>query len=220
MSKSDDLVPFGRHRAERWTRIADYLSGAELTSGSAQSQPDPPSMNGKRVSRRALWLPVYALGLAGAALWISGAFDSAAPRAAGPDGREAPVAAAAASATPTTTSKGVVFGLCDQGGGTNCIVDGDSFYMGGKPIQLAGIDAPETHSARCDAEALLGWAATERLHTALNSGTVTTSPVEPGKDLNGRLLRTVRVDGREVGFSLTSAGLARRTERGQRSNWC
>lgn len=216
MSKRDDLVPFGRHRAGKWTRISDYVRGADAQLMIPAPKPDLPEER-KRVSRRGLWLPVSALAVAAAALWASGALDSGVPQ-----GDEAGGVAASASvmAAGATSSKGVVFGLCDQGGGTNCVIDGDSFYMAGKSIQVAGIDAPETHSARCDAEALLGWAAAERLHGALNSGTVTTSPVEPGEDANGRLLRTVRVDGRDVAGSLTAAGLARPAEPGSRANWC
>ena len=213
MSKRDDLVPFGRHKAERWTRITDYIDDREARLLIAAPRPDPPEAKSGRVSRRGLWLPVYALGIAAAALWASGALDSGAPAA-------EPASAATVEAAAGTSSKGVVFGLCDQGGGTNCVVDGDSFYMGGKAIQVAGIEAPETHSARCDAEALLGWAATERLHATLNSGTLTTAPVDPGQDANGRLLRTVRVDGRDVAGVLTAAGLARPGDGDKSAGWC
>ena len=216
MSKRDDLVPFERRSAHRWTRISDYLRGADAQALLTLKADGPDEK--KRISRRALWLPVYGLGFAAAALWMSGALDRtvAAPEPAA--AAEAQQASAAPAAT--SSSEGLVFGLCDQGGGTNCVVDGDSFYMDGKSIQVAGIDAPETHSAGCDAESLLGWAATERLHAALNSGTVTTSAVTPGVDGNGRLLRTVKIDGRNVAATLTAAGLARPAEPDKHADWC
>lgn len=217
MSNRDDLVPFGRHKAERWTRITDYAPGADAQLLIAAPRPDLPETKPKRVSRRGLWLPIYALGIAGAALWAGGAFEAGAPGAEA--AKAVPVEAAVAPAS-ATSSKGLVFGLCDEGGGSNCVVDGDSFHLAGKAIRVAGIDAPRTHSARCDAEALLGWAATERLHAALNSGTVTTAPVEPGQDSNGRLLRRVEVDGRDVGQALTAAGLARASDGKTGAGWC
>jgi endonuclease YncB( thermonuclease family) len=215
VSKRDEIVPFERPKAGRWTRVSDYVPEAESRLLLAPPRPDLPSRR-QRVRRRGLWLPVYVLGLAVAALWATGAFDRGQQ-----DARGANKAVAAASARPVgaSSSKGLVFGLCDQGGGTNCVVDGDSFYMGGKSIRVAGIEAPATHSARCDGEALLGWAAAERLHAALNSGTVTMLPVEPGHDSNGRLLRQVRVDGRDVGQALIAAGLAR-ASKGEPKSWC
>ena len=208
MSKRDEILPFGRHKPDRWTRPSDYVAEADLRLIVAP-QPDLPDKR-KRISRRGLWLPIAGLGIAAAALWTGGAFDRA--------GQAEPSTPAAATAS-ATSSDGLVFGLCDQGGGTNCVVDGDSFYMDGKGIRIAGIDAPSTHSAHCDAEALLGWAAAERLHAALNSGTVTLEPVAPGTDPNGRLLRTVKVDGREIGPVLVAAGLAKPSAETP-AEWC
>ena len=54
------------------------------------------------------------------------------------------------------------FGYCQWGGGTNCVVDGDTFWIGGEKVRIAGIDAPETHPSRCEDEARLGNAATEQ----------------------------------------------------------
>ena len=48
------------------------------------------------------------------------------------------------------------FSYCSIGGGTNCVVDGDTFWIGGEKVRIAGIDAPETHPPRCDDEARLG----------------------------------------------------------------
>lgn len=213
MSKPDDIAPSGRNREERWTRPSDYVADSDLNLLFGEPLPNLPER--KRLGRRGLWLPIYALGIAAAGLWLSGALD----RTPSPAAKPAPAASAAGAAPASTSSKGLLFGLCDQGGGTNCVVDGDSFYMAGKNIRIAGIDAPATHSAHCDAEALLGWAATERLHAALNSGTVTLAPVEPDRDANGRLLRSVKVDGREIGKVLVAAGLVKPSGDAPAS-WC
>ena len=111
------------------------------------------------------------------------------------------------------------FGYCHTGGGTNCVVDGDTFYLNGEKVRIAGIDAPETHPARCDYEARLGNEATQKLHELLNSGAVTVSSIERDRDIYGRLLRNVAVDGDDVGETMISAGVAREYGSGRRS-WC
>jgi micrococcal nuclease len=216
VSNKDGTIPFDQHRSRKWTRAGDYLPGSDaplMLTGPRADLPDPPP---RRISRRGLWLPLYALALVAAVLWFAGALDFSR------DGAAQPVAEAAATpATGERSRRGVVFGLCDQGGGTNCVVTGDTFFLGGKSVRVAGIHAPATHSARCDAEALLGWAAAERLHSALNGGTVRMNPVQPGRDPNGRLLRRVSVDGRDVGELLVAAGLARRAGNPPpEGSWC
>jgi hypothetical protein len=54
------------------------------------------------------------------------------------------------------------FGSCPTGGGVDCVVDGDTFWIGGEKVRIADTDAPETHPPRCDDEARLGNAATQR----------------------------------------------------------
>lgn len=112
------------------------------------------------------------------------------------------------------------FALCHSGGGTNCVVDGDTFWIGGVKIRIADIDTPETHPARCPREAELGEAATRRLHALLNSGPVSLAPVGRDADRYGRKLRRVAVDGRGVGDTLIAEGLARPYQGGRRAGWC
>jgi micrococcal nuclease len=128
--------------------------------------------------------------------------------------RESLQADASASA-PATAS----FSYCQWGGGSNCVVDGDTFWIGGEKVRIAGIDAPETHPSRCDYEARLGNAATERLHDLLNSGAVTMTSIDRDRDVYGRLLRNVAVNGEDVGEAMISAGVAREYGSGRRS-WC
>lgn len=111
------------------------------------------------------------------------------------------------------------FGYCHAGGGTNCVVDGDTFYLNGEKVRIAGIDAPETHPPHCDYEMRLGDEATQKLHDLLNSGAVTMSSSDRDRDIYGRLLRNVSVDGDDVGETLISAGLAREYGSGRRP-WC
>lgn len=112
------------------------------------------------------------------------------------------------------------FALCHSGGGANCVVDGDTFWMAGTKIRIADIDAPETHPARCAREAELGAAATRRLHALLNSGPVTLEAIGRDSDRYGRQLRVVSIDGRGVGDTLVAESLARRYAGGYREGWC
>jgi endonuclease YncB( thermonuclease family) len=137
-------------------------------------------------------------------------------------------AAEAEAAPPATGVRGsqaaapsvrATFGLCKWGGGTNCVVDGDTFYIGGAKVRIAGIDAPETHDYRCAFELALGDRATEKLRVLLNSGAVTMTGIDRDRDVYGRLLRNVQVDGADVGAAMVSAGVAREYAGGRRP-WC
>ena len=91
----------------------------------------------------------------------------------GSDPRSAATAEAVLnSGAPANAEAGVIhsFGFCHTGGGTNCVVDGDTFYMDGDKVRIAGIDAPETHYACASENPALGDAATEELQALLNSG--------------------------------------------------
>lgn len=112
-----------------------------------------------------------------------------------------------------------VFSNCKWGGGTNCVVDGDTFYIGGAKVRIAGIDAPETHDYRCASELALGDEASEKLRDLLNSGAVTMTSIDRDRDVYGRLLRNVQVNGADVGEAMVSVGVAREYGRGRRS-WC
>ena len=111
------------------------------------------------------------------------------------------------------------FGLCHSGGGTNCVVDGDTLWLGGQKIRVADIDAPETHDPRCAQERALGDQATRRLRQLLNGGAVSLEAIDRDEDKFGRKLRIVLVDGRSVGGTLVDEGLARWYAGGRRP-WC
>ena len=111
------------------------------------------------------------------------------------------------------------FGFCHTGGGTNCVVDGDTLWIGGEKVRVADIDAPETHDFRCPEEKALGDRATQRLIQLVNSGPVSLAPIDRDHDVYGRKLRIVTVNGTSVGETLVSEGLARFYESGRRP-WC
>ena len=109
------------------------------------------------------------------------------------------------------------FAICASPPHRDCVIDGDTFYLGRQSIRIADIDAPETHPPRCILEADLGSRATMRLRALLNQG-----PFELRGDRNDkydRALRTVYRNGRSLGGVLVSEGLARRWT-GRREPWC
>ncbi len=124
-------------------------------------------------------------------------------------------AAAAVATNPIRAN----FGLCHTGGGTNCVVDGDTLWLGGEKIRVADIDAPETHNPRCAEERALGDRATRRLRQLLNEGAVSLESIDRDEDRYGRKLRIVMRDGRSLGDMLVAEGLAR-TWTGRRQPWC
>jgi micrococcal nuclease len=111
------------------------------------------------------------------------------------------------------------FGFCHSDGGTNCVVDGDTFWIDGERIRIADIDTPETHPPRCAEEARLGEAATQRLRALLNQGPVTLEIADRDTDRYGRKLRIVTRGGRSLGDQLVAEGLARPWT-GRRQPWC
>lgn len=111
------------------------------------------------------------------------------------------------------------FGFCHSGGGTNCVVDGDTLYYQGAKIRIADIDTPETHPSRCAEEARLGDAATRRLHALVNAGPFTLQSIERDEDMYGRKLRLVTRGGESIGQDLVDKGFAR-WYGGGRQKWC
>lgn len=126
--------------------------------------------------------------------------------------------------TPALTASGqkavtASFHLCHVGGGTNCVVDGDTIWLEGQNIRIADIDAPETHEYDCPEEKALGDRATLRLQELVNSGPVSLSSIDRDQDVYGRKLRLVYVNGQSVGDTLVGEGLARYYRGGKRP-WC
>ena len=163
----------------------------------------------KRVGWRgyvALWSAAGLLGTAYGAGWLDNVATAS------------PAALMEASAN-VDASPAVHFSLCHTGGGTNCVVDGDTIWFKGQKIRIADIDTPETHDPRCPEELALGNRATKRLHQLVNSGAVSLEAIDRDEDRYGRKLRIVEVNGVSVGDTLVGEGLARWYEGGRRL-WC
>lgn len=128
--------------------------------------------------------------------------------------------AVAPSEGATESVAGVRFQLCGSAPHRNCVIDGDTFYLGGQSIRIADIDTPETNPPRCAFEAQLGAAATVRLQQLLNGGPfeLRTSGTRDS-DQYGRLLRTVVRNGQSIGGLMVAEGLARPWT-GTRQPWC
>lgn len=109
--------------------------------------------------------------------------------------------------------------LCGDGPRTDCVVDGDTFWLDGEKIRIADINAPETTGAACPAERALGERARQRLLVLLNAGPITLAIEGRATDRYGRALRVVRRGGRSLGADLVREGLAE-PWRGRRSDWC
>src|SRR5688572_20902271 len=94
-------------------------------------------------------------------LWAGAALIGGAYGGGWLDGMRLPAIAPAQAIASTPGERAIraSFGFCHTGGGTNCVVDGDTLWLGGQKIRVADIDAPETHGPRCAAEARLGAAA-------------------------------------------------------------
>ena len=99
------------------------------------------------------------------------------------------------------------------------VVDGDTLVVDGERIRIMGLDAPETHPSRCDAERRLGDAATARLRVLVAGGVQMRSY---GRDRYRRTLAVVHDSrGRDVADVLIREGLARPYDgRGRRQPWC
>jgi endonuclease YncB( thermonuclease family) len=118
------------------------------------------------------------------------------------------------------------FTRCGLGRGTYCVVDGDTFKIGDRNVRVLGIDAPETHPARCLAEAAKGELATAELQRLLNRGSFRmTGRINDMQDQYGRDLRAltrVLPDGtvQLIAEQMIASGTVRRYYGSMRGAWC
>jgi len=165
------------------------------------------------------------LGLLGGAAWLRW---SAPPVAGGPSG---PIEWNEVQAAPTRPpdaadvawerragDREAASGGTTVSGQHIFVIDGDTFDLNGTRIRVAGIDAPETHPARCAEEARLGAAATQKLAELLRGRPLWISGLRT--DRYGRSVGMVRVNGEDVADAMISAGLARNYDGKQRQSWC
>lgn len=113
------------------------------------------------------------------------------------------------------------FSICEGPVRQTCVVDGDTIWLKGERIQLAGFDAPEAVNPGCANEARLAGLATKRLQRWLNKGPFSLDPSPDGRirDEDGRTLSVVSRGGVNVAGEMVSAGLAKR-RKGSANSWC
>jgi micrococcal nuclease len=109
--------------------------------------------------------------------------------------------------------------MCRNGQGLDCVIDGDTFRLGGQSIRIADIDTPEVRNYGCAAEKALADRATARMRELLNAEPFELRPYTRDEDQYGRKLRIVARDGQSLGQILVAEGLARPWD-GARHPWC
>ncbi len=139
------VSPIGPRPRGRWARVQTYLPGASA------SRPWPAArmLLGAAVAGVALGAAVSLtdtgrgpVRTTSEATTIMLPFEQVDPADAEWESRA--VASIEAAASPGAVAVGRArFGLCHSGGGSNCVVDGDTFYLRGAKVRIAGIDAPQ-----------------------------------------------------------------------------
>lgn len=119
--------------------------------------------------------------------------------------------------TATETAASGTFAFCGKSGLVNCVADGNTFWVKGIKVRIAGIDVPQTDQAKCIDERARGFAAKVRLRDLLNAGSFQLASA--GGTQAGAELRTVNRSGRSLGDQLVSEGLAHRST-GKNQSWC
>jgi len=117
---------------------------------------------------------------------------------------------------PGADARARQFGQC-YSGGSNCVVDGNTIYVGGHRIEIAGVDAPAIQDANCPKERERGIDTATRLAELLNSGNVTVGGAF--RDPYGRWVQKVQVNGEDIDSKMIVMGLAR-PYYGSKEGWC
>lgn len=123
------------------------------------------------------------------------------------------------ASAPIVEQYDVTFAQCSGSARTNCVIDGDTFWLNGQKIRIADINTPEVSDPQCAEEARLGNEATRSLITLLNDGGFSLETVDRDEDSYGRKLRIVTRAGDSLGDELVDQGLAERWK-GYRGSWC
>jgi endonuclease YncB( thermonuclease family) len=97
------------------------------------------------------------------------------------------------------------------------VIDGGTLRIGGERLGVAGLATARIQGAACRAEREQGIAAAIALSERLKSGEVTIGA--PDRDPQGRVVRTVKVDGTDVAAGMIKAGHGRFDD-GTKQKWC
>jgi len=117
---------------------------------------------------------------------------------------------------PAADAQARQFGQC-YNGGQNCVVDGNTIYVAGEKIEIAGVEAPQIQDARCSNERDSGIDTATRLAELLNGGRVTVG--RTFRDPYGREVRGVQVNGEDLAQKMIGLGLAH-PYYGAKQGWC
>lgn len=117
---------------------------------------------------------------------------------------------------PNAAARAARFSQCYDAEGSNCVLDGNTIYVQGQKIEIAGVVAPKIQGAQCDDERSRGIDSAVRLADLLNSGKVTLGDTVRGPD--GQLRRKVEVGGNDVAATMIGAGMARDPDNS--NGWC
>ncbi|CUX50807.1 MULTISPECIES: thermonuclease family protein [Agrobacterium] len=114
--------------------------------------------------------------------------------------------------------KSGAFAFCGRSGLNNCVADGNTFWMKGTKMQLAGIEVPQIDRARCMEERQRGFIAKVRLRDMLNAGAF---DVASTGDAGGQTTERKRLSRSGVSFAdqLVREGLAHPVS-AKNQSWC
>lgn len=108
------------------------------------------------------------------------------------------------------------FNQCYNATGPNCVLNGETIYVAGNRIDIAGMDAPRIDGASCDAERSQGMEAATQLADILNSGRVSIGA--PFTETTGQVVRKVEVKDNDIAKKMIGEGLAHVA--GSKLGWC
>lgn len=109
------------------------------------------------------------------------------------------------------------FTICNGSDRHDCIVDGDTLWVGREKIRLYGIDAPEMAGRSCAVSGDRAKYATFALWALMQRTPIYVKP--RGKDRYGRTLAEISAGGVDVALELVDKGFARPYLRGEKP-WC
>lgn len=104
------------------------------------------------------------------------------------------------------------FAFCGMSGFNNCVASGDTFWLKGAKVRIAGIVVPQTDNARCLNERQKGFAAKVRLRDMLNGGAFDVAPASSDAKVISR-------SGSSFGQQLIREGLAYPAT-AKNQSWC
>ena len=87
-------------------------------------------------------------------------------------------------------------------------------------VRIRGVDTPETHRPKCDAERRAGRAATAFVKAAVARARVVVIRNPKWGRYGGRVVADVDIDGRSLAALLIANGLGRPYDGGRRKGWC